>query len=76
MTYIANLTRPEGDPKILQTGPSSLTASDKMARALGWFSIGLGLTELFALAPSRARSAWRERSAWSAFTVRAKSGPG
>jgi len=35
MTYISNLTRSEGDPKILQTGPSSLTASDKMARALG-----------------------------------------
>jgi hypothetical protein len=28
--------------------PSSLTAADNLARGLGWFSIGLGLTELFA----------------------------
>ncbi|MFC7551316.1 hypothetical protein ACFQU7_01900 [Pseudoroseomonas wenyumeiae] len=40
---------------MLSTGPSSLAAPDQMARGLGWFSIGLGLMELFA-ARSLARS--------------------
>jgi len=48
MNYVANLTRSEGDPKVLQSGPSSLTSADSLARALGWFSLGLGLVELFA----------------------------
>lgn len=49
MTYtISNIARSKGDPKVLHSGPSSLGASDRMARALGWYSIGLGLTELFA----------------------------
>jgi hypothetical protein len=51
MTYIAsisNIARSQGDPKVLSTGPSSLDATDRLARALGWFSIGLGLTELLA----------------------------
>jgi hypothetical protein len=43
--------RNEGDPKILSTGPSSLTGSDRLGRALGWFSIALGAVEL--LAPRR-----------------------
>jgi hypothetical protein len=48
MTYLSNIARSEGDPKVLSTGPSSLATADKMAKALGWFSIGLGLTELLA----------------------------
>ncbi|MBK3802083.1 hypothetical protein GAY33_23190 [Azospirillum brasilense] len=49
MTYtISNIARSKGDPKVLHSGPSSLGASDRLARALGWYSIGLGLTELFA----------------------------
>jgi hypothetical protein len=51
MTYISRLsdiTRSKGDPKILRTGPSSLGSADRFARGLGWFSIGLGLTELLA----------------------------
>jgi len=40
--------RSEGDPKIIEGGPSSLTPLYSTAKALGWFSIGLGLTELFA----------------------------
>jgi uncharacterized membrane protein YphA (DoxX/SURF4 family) len=51
MTYttsISNIARSKGDPKILSSGPSSLDATDRLARALGWFSIGLGLTELLA----------------------------
>ncbi|WP_353619973.1 hypothetical protein [Mesorhizobium sp. BR1-1-16] len=48
MFSLANLTRPAADPKIIATGPSSLPGSDRLARGLGWFSIGLGLTELLA----------------------------
>ena len=48
MNYISNIARSEGDPRILQTGPSSLSSADRLARGLGWFSIGLGLAELFA----------------------------
>jgi len=46
VTYISNLTRPEGDPKVLSTGPSSMDMVDQLGRGLGWFSIGLGLLEL------------------------------
>ena len=48
MNYIANISRNEGDPRILSSGPSSLTTSDRMARCLGWFSIALGAVELVA----------------------------
>jgi hypothetical protein len=51
VTYISNITRPEKDPKVLSTGPSSLAAVDRLGRALGWFSIGLGLAELLAPRP-------------------------
>ena len=45
---IANIARSEGDPKVLSTGPSSLPAVDRFGRALGWFSLGLGLMEMVA----------------------------
>ena len=49
MTYhVANIARSKGDPRVLRSGPSSLGGADRMAKALGWFSIGLGLTELIA----------------------------
>jgi hypothetical protein len=48
MSFLTNITRPEGDPKVLQSGQSSLSSSDRLARNLGWFSIGLGLVEMFA----------------------------
>jgi hypothetical protein len=48
MTYISNIVRSEGDPRVLRSGSSSLTASDRLGKALGWFSLGLGLVELFA----------------------------
>jgi hypothetical protein len=51
MTYItslSNIARSKGDPKVLSSGPGSLDNTDRLARALGWFSIGLGLTELLA----------------------------
>lgn len=51
MKLLGNITGSEGDPKVISSGPSSVTASDKLAKSLGWFSIGLGLAEL--LAPGR-----------------------
>ncbi|WP_315721385.1 MULTISPECIES: hypothetical protein [unclassified Bradyrhizobium] len=51
MFHFSNLVRSKGDPKIIATGPSSLTAADRLARGLGWFSIALGTLEL--LAPHR-----------------------
>jgi hypothetical protein len=45
---ISNIVRSEGDPKVLSTGRGSLGPSDRLARALGWFSLGLGLSELVA----------------------------
>jgi hypothetical protein len=54
MTSIArltNITRSEGDPKVIRSGPSSRGIPDSLAKGLGWFSLGLGLTEL--LAPQR-----------------------
>jgi len=52
---LSHITRSEGDPKVLQSGPSSSGVPDGLARALGWFSLGLGLTEL--VAPRRIPSA-------------------
>lgn len=51
MTYLSNIVRHESDPRVLRTGASSLSAVDRMARLLGWFSIGLGLVEI--VAPGR-----------------------
>lgn len=48
---LSNITRSEGDPKVIRTGPSSRGIPDSLAKGLGWFSLGLGLTEL--LAPRR-----------------------
>ena len=47
-TNLTQITRSPGDPRILQTGQSSLTGADRMARALGWVSVGLGVTGLVA----------------------------
>src|SRR4051794_28335842 len=48
LTSVSNIARSKGDPKILSSGRGSLDNTDRLARALGWFSIGLGLTELLA----------------------------
>jgi hypothetical protein len=48
MTLISNISRSEGDPKVIRKGPSSLAAPDHLGKALGWFSLGLGMVELFA----------------------------
>ncbi|MBX9932440.1 MAG: hypothetical protein K2Y56_13010 [Methylobacterium sp.] len=52
---LSNIARSEGDPKVLRSGPSSRGIPDSIAKGLGWFSLGLGLTEL--LAPRRITSA-------------------
>jgi len=41
-------SRSKGDPSLIESGPSSLTSVDRAANFLGWFSIGLGLAEVFA----------------------------
>ncbi|MGT2479050.1 hypothetical protein ACU4GR_09380 (plasmid) [Methylobacterium oryzae CBMB20] len=45
---LSNITRSQGDPKVLRSGPSSREVPDSLAKGLGWFSLGLGLTELLA----------------------------
>ena len=42
------IARSPGDPKVEEIGPSSLVPGDRLARALGWFSLGLGAMELLA----------------------------
>jgi hypothetical protein len=51
MFHFSNIVRTKGDPKIIEGGPSLKRPADQLARALGWFSIGLGIVEL--LAPRR-----------------------
>jgi hypothetical protein len=48
LTNVTRIVRSESDPRIERKGPSSLTGPDRLARALGWFSIGLGIAELVA----------------------------
>jgi hypothetical protein len=48
LAKLTRLARFPGDPVVEQTGPSSLTGADRLARLLGWFSLGLGLVELAA----------------------------
>ncbi|WP_342739538.1 hypothetical protein [Bradyrhizobium sp. B117] len=48
MFHFSNIVRSKGDPKIVEGGPSLKQPTDQLARALGWFSIGLGITEFFA----------------------------
>ncbi|WAJ26094.1 hypothetical protein [Antarcticirhabdus aurantiaca] len=51
LTNLSGVARSEGDPRVQRKGPSSLSSADRLARALGWFSIGLGVVEL--VAPGR-----------------------
>lgn len=48
ITRMTGIARSSGDPEVLSTGPSARSPSDRLARALGWISIGLGLVELLA----------------------------
>lgn len=47
MNLFSTLKRSKGDPKVLEKGPSSLSSSDRLARNLGWFGVGLGVIQLF-----------------------------
>jgi hypothetical protein len=47
-TRLTDIARSPGDPEIQQSGPSSSSASDRLARGLGWFSLALGAVELMA----------------------------
>ena len=55
LSQVSNISRSPGDPKVIESGPSSLKPADRFGRTLGWFSIGLGLTELLA-APKLTRA--------------------
>ncbi len=46
MAYLANATRPKGAPRVISTGHSSLSRSDRWARNLGWLSIALGAAQI------------------------------
>ena len=48
MNHIANAVQRSDNPRVIETGPSSLSNTDRLARNLGWFSIGLGIAELVA----------------------------
>jgi hypothetical protein len=48
LSKMSEIARSPGDPQVIETGPSSLKAADKVGRALGWASFGLGAVELFA----------------------------
>ena len=50
MTLSTMITRParhEGDPEVLEAGPSSRNWADSTGKGLGWFSLALGAAELF-----------------------------
>lgn len=51
MHFLSNIVRSAGDPKLIRSGPSLRTRTDRLAQALGWLSIGIGTIEL--LAPHR-----------------------
>lgn len=51
MNYFANVTRPAGDPRVVNSGPGSLKDVDRVGKALGWISFGIGAAELLAAAP-------------------------
>jgi hypothetical protein len=48
LSKTAGIARSPGDPKVIESGPSSFHAVDRVGRALGWASFGLGALELFA----------------------------
>lgn len=51
MHRIANIMRSDTDPRIIRVGPSRVSRADRIAKRLGWFSVGLGAMEI--LAPRR-----------------------
>lgn len=51
MSKMTGIARTPGDPEVIQSGSSTKGPAEHAARALGWFSFGLGLAEL--IAPER-----------------------
>jgi hypothetical protein len=47
LSKASELVRDPADPRAVETGESSLKGVDKLGRALGWASFGLGALELF-----------------------------
>jgi hypothetical protein len=47
LSKTSQIARSPGDPEVIESGSSSLTGLDKLGRALGWASFGLGALELF-----------------------------
>jgi hypothetical protein len=48
LSLIHSLARHPGDPEVLQTGANVAPPSDRVAKGLGWFSLGLGVLEIVA----------------------------
>jgi hypothetical protein len=48
LSKASQVARFPGDPEVIESGPSSLKPADRVGRALGWASFGLGALELFA----------------------------
>ena len=48
LAKLSHIAREPGDPKVIETGESSLKSADRVGRVLGWASFGLGAVELFA----------------------------
>lgn len=48
LSKIHALARYPGDPEVLATGPSVAPVAERVAKGLGWFSLGLGAVEIVA----------------------------
>ena len=48
LSKASEIARSPGDPKVIETGPSSLKPADRAGRMLGWASFALGAAELIA----------------------------
>ena len=48
LIFLANYVRSPGDPKVIESGPGSMDTADRLVRAIGWFSLGLGIVQIVA----------------------------
>jgi hypothetical protein len=48
VTKLSDRTRSAGDPTVIEKGRGSRSGADQLTRALGWFSLALGISELVA----------------------------
>lgn len=71
MALPSNNARLEDGSRAVEPGPSSFSSSDRLARNLGWFSIGLGIIELLAAEKiTRALGSRGQESLVRAFGIR------